>query len=233
MLTSTKISFKLHNRAKMRATDNKGLSIVELIVVIAIMAVLIGLLGMSLSALFGTEASQAARKTEAQLNDAKTGAMTRAAEYMVIRYIDIDVDIDGDGDIDGEDQETMAKFGVDRSGFYAEKHISTLTNSDSSLKKDYGGVEYTRIASSKVTIKVGDTEILSDGSNGVKIEYDRRTGRLYDADFVTADGKASATGVDTSSPTSSMELTKMTFKAGMRTYEIDFDPVTGRHTIVN
>ena len=223
MLTSTKISFKLHNRAKMRATDNKGLSIVELIVVIAIMAALIGLLGMSLSALLGTEASQAARKTEAQLNDAKTGAMTRAAEYMVIRYIDID----------GEDQETMAKLGVDRSGFYAEKHISTLTNSDSSLKKDYGGVEYTRIASSKVTIKVGDTEILSDGSNGVKIEYDRRTGRLYDADFVTADGKASATGVDTSSPTSSMELTKMTFKAGMRTYEIDFDPVTGRHTIVN
>ncbi len=223
MLTSTKRSFQLHNRVKENASDNKGLSIVELIVVIAIMAVLIGLLGMSLSLLFGTEASQAARKTEAQLNDAKTGAMTRAAEYMVIRYIDID----------GADQEAMAKLGVDRSGFYAEKHISTLTNSDSSLKKDYGGVEYTRIASSKVTIMVGDTEILSDGSNGVKIEFDRRTGRLYDAQFVAADGLPSVTGVDTSSPTSSAELNKMTFKAGLRTYEIDFDPVTGRHAIAD
>lgn len=68
--------------------DNRGLSLVELIVVIAIMAVMIGGVGLSIQMLSGAEAKQAAMKLDSELNDIKTGAMSRAGEEMTIKYID-------------------------------------------------------------------------------------------------------------------------------------------------
>lgn len=212
------------SKERQKKVNNKGLSLVELIVVIAIIAVMIGLIGLGIGLLFGTEASQAARKTDAQLNDIKTGAMTRASEYMIIRYIDI-------SSLDKATQQAAAEQGIDRPGFYAEKHIATLKNDDpATLKVDYGGVEYTRIGSKKVTINAGTTEITSDGANGVRIEYDRKTGKLYDVEIVPADGTPTPIAASVT-PSATFALDKMTFKVGLRTYEIEFDSATGRHKI--
>ena len=209
-------------RAKKK--DNRGLSIVELVIVIAIMAVLLGVLGFSLSMLIGNEAKQASSKMDAQLNDIKMGAMSRAGEYMVVRYIDINA-------ADKSTQKAMAELGVDKPGFYTEKHISTINNSETNLKMDYGGVEYTRIASKKVEINIEGREILADGTNAARIEYDRKTGRLKDVEILVADGTPTpiAAGV---AATETFSLNEMTFKAGLRTYEIDFNSETGRHTLV-
>ncbi|MCR4755124.1 MAG: prepilin-type N-terminal cleavage/methylation domain-containing protein [Lachnospiraceae bacterium] len=216
--------------------DNRGLSIVELIIVIAIMSVLLGLLGLSINMLVGAEAKQAVKKMDAQLNDVKTGAMTRASEYMVVRYIDVDA-------ANKATQKAMAEQGVDKSGFYAEKHISTITNGDAgspaptdpavagSVKVDYGGVEYTRIGSKKVEIKVEGNEITAadvGGGTGYKLEYDRKTGRILTSKLVSISGTGlTATYTDGSD----VALTNMTFKAGLRTYQIDFSASTGKHTI--
>ena len=58
----------------MMKNKNQGFSLVELIVVIGIMAVMIGIVGFSLSFLFSTEAKQAVQKVSGQLNETKTGA---------------------------------------------------------------------------------------------------------------------------------------------------------------
>ncbi len=225
MLRSSKRSLK-----KLR-TDNRGLSIIELVIVIAIMAVLLGLIGVSVNMLIGTEAKQAAKKMDAQLNDIKTGAMTRAGEYLIVRYIKVT----------SGDERDMAKKGVDKSGFYAEKHISTITNNGDpnspasnspapgSVKYEYlDEVEYTRIGSNKVTFTVEGNEILSDGSNGYKLEFDRRTGRILKSSLVDIAGSGlTATYTESSDVT----LTEMDFKAGVRTYTIEFNATTGKHTI--
>lgn len=215
---------------RLKKGDNRGLSIVELIIVIAIMSVLLGLLGLSINMLVGTEAKQAAKKMDAQLNDVKTGAMTRASEYMIVRYIDVDA-------ANKTTQQAMAEQGVDKSGFYAEKHISTITNGDpgsptpavaGSVKVDYGGVEYTRIGSKKVEIKVEGNEIKSDGSNAYKLEFDRKTGRILVSNLGTISGSIDA---PVFTDGSDVALTNMTFKAGLRTYQIDFSASTGKHTM--
>ena len=216
--------------------DDRGLSIVELIIVIAIMAVLLGLLGLSLNMLIGTEAKQAAQKMDAQLNDIKTGAMTRASEYMVVRYIDVDA-------ANAATQKAMAEAGVDKSGFYAEKHISTITNGDAgspapsdasisgSVKVDYGGVEYTRLGSKKVEVKIEGNEITASdvgGGTGFKLEYDRRTGRILKSALVTMSGTGTSA---TYTETGDVDLSEMTFKAGLRTYTIEFNSTTGKHVV--
>ena len=106
----------------MRRNDNRGLSIVELVIVIAIIAVMLTGAVISVSLLFGTEAKQAAAKTEAQLNNIKTEAMSRYSEYMVIRYI----------------SEEDPDKGVDKPGYYAIKTAYTIDNA-----ADIPG-EYTR-----------------------------------------------------------------------------------------
>lgn len=209
--------------------NDKGMSLVELIVVIAIMAVMIGVVGFSVNLLIGAEARQAANKMDAELNDIKTGAMSRASEYMIVRYIEVTSGNESD----------YAKLGVDRSGYYAEKHVATIDNKDtisgSTIKLDYGGQEYTRLGSKKVRIMLGDkdsgTQLADDGSLAFKIEYERSTGMLKDVEI----GTVSSSGenvVDVAFTSGSSEaLTDMYFISGLRTYHIKFDAGTGKHSI--
>ncbi|MBR5360571.1 MAG: hypothetical protein IK123_06750, partial [Lachnospiraceae bacterium] len=160
----------------------------------------------------------------------------RASEYMIVRYIDVD-------SANAATQKAMAEAGVDKSGFYAEKHISTITNGDSgspdpsdpsiagSVKVDYGGVEYTRLGSKKVEVKVEGNEIPAsdaDGTTGFKLEYDRRTGRILKSALVTMSGAGTSA---TYTEAGDIDLSEMTFKAGLRTYTIEFNATTGKHNV--
>jgi len=193
--------------------DNRGLSLVELIVVIAIMAVMMGAVGISFSMLSGAEAKQAALKMDAELNDIKTGAMSRAGEEMTIKYYDT---------VDEDD-------GVPKEGFYAVKTISTIRKSDAIdtvVTKADGtpDTEKERIASSKVkiTATIGGTDKVIkspnySGESAIIISFDRATGKLNK--------------VKDEAGTELGDLEKLTFECGLKTIEMTFESETGKHVI--
>ena len=199
----------------------------ELIVVIAIMAVLIGAAGFGLSLLVGTEAKQAVYKTEAQLNDVKTGTLTKAGEDLVIRYISVP-----DKKTDPTNYEAYAKVGIEKSGYYADKSIYTIVYNkptDTTMRKNYTDMhEYSYIGARKVTITVyygGKTKELGTDT-ALKIVFNRRTGALEDIEIGGNYGiDSSFTGSDKGA------IEKIEFKAGMRTYTMTFTPITGKYDI--
>ncbi|MCQ2080725.1 MAG: prepilin-type N-terminal cleavage/methylation domain-containing protein [Lachnospiraceae bacterium] len=202
--------------------SNKGFSLIELIIVIAIMVILIGAGGFGLSLLFGTEARSAWKNMDAQLNDVKTGAMSRASECMYVYYIDVP----------DTDKDDWAQKGVDTSGFYADKRISTIDNV-TTIVTPMGDGEYSRIGSAKVTFKAICTdgteyEIKNDGSTAIEIEYDRKTGKLNDLRMGSMSG-VSSSGDGTFSSSSTGTLKELTFTYGLRTYTISFDAEVGTH----
>ncbi|MCR4850801.1 MAG: prepilin-type N-terminal cleavage/methylation domain-containing protein [Lachnospiraceae bacterium] len=199
--------------------DNRGLSLLELIVVIAIMAVLIGAAGFGLSLLVGTEARQAVYKMEAQLNDTKTGTLTKAGEDLVVRYIDVSSNVDD-----------WALKGVDKSGYYADKCLYTIVMNapGSNMKQQYSDKhEYSYIGAKKVNIDVflssGQTKI--DSSNAIRIRFKRDSGEIEDVEV------GSVNAADEFTASSSGKIDRIEFTAGLRKYVIKFTPLTGQFSI--
>ena len=211
--------------------DNRGLSLLELIVVIAIMAVLIGAAGFGLSLLVGTEARQAVYKMEAQLNDTKTGTLTKAGEDLVVRYIDVSSNADD-----------WALKGVDKSGYYADKCIYTIvmnSSSDSRLEHEYTDKhEYSYIGSKKVDIivKLDSGDVKISEATSVRIKFLRDSGAIaIDSDSENL-GKIEVGSVNSSDefiPDSSKsgKIDRIEFTAGLRKYVIKFTPLTGQFSI--
>ncbi len=199
--------------------DNRGLSLLELIVVIAIMAVLIGAAGFGLSLLVGTEARQAVYKMEAQLNDTKTGTLTKAGEDLVVRYIDVSSNVDD-----------WALKGVDKSGYYADKCLYTIIMNapGSNMKQQYSDKhEYSYIGAKKVNIDVflssGQTKI--DSSNAIRIRFKRDSGEIEDVEV------GSVNAADEFTASSSGKIDRIEFTAGLRKYVIKFTPLTGQFSV--
>lgn len=201
---------------RLRSND-RGFSLVELIVVIAIMAVLLGVMALSLNLLMGTEAKQACSKLDGQLNEVKTSAMSRYDETLKLKYY-TKADTDAETGVDN---------GIDKPGYYAVKDITTLTkpadDNPTAIEKSVGA-ENRRIGSDRVKITVindsGISNVIkSDSQTGVGevlIKYDRATGALKGLDI---DGTAAG------------NLKSITFESGVRKYTISFEQSTGKHWI--
>ena len=175
----------------------------ELIVVIAIMAIMIGIIGFSLSYLFGVEAGQAAQKISSQLNETKTGAMSRYDETMTLSYKDKDVD-----------------NAIPSDGYYVERKNWTIANTEALIKENTGS-ESRKVASTRVSITLylsDRTTMLLGTTNSVTISYDRATGAMDD---IVING-AKKTGVCVS---------KIELSSGIKQHTIVFVPETGKHTI--
>lgn len=194
---------------------NSGLTLVELIVVVAIIAIMAGSGGFGLSLMIGAEARRAASNMDIQLNDIKTGTMTRAGETVVLRYI--------------EESDDSKEAGVDKDGYYLVKTVSTIMNTKE-VKEAYTDPEYCFIGNGRVKIVgIAGGEIKTDGTNGIQFEYNRRTGVLDGVKAVTVAG----TDYDaTVTEGGEITLSEMTFTSGYRTYTIKFDSVTGRHELI-
>lgn len=190
--------------------DNRGLSLIELIVVIAIMAIMIGVGILSISLLFGTQARGCAQKVSSMLNETKTGCLSRFDETMTIAYR-----------TKGQDGEKA--YTAD--GYYAINRIYTLNNNAASVAVGgAGSSEIRALGSGKVVIMV----YLSDGSSFelgtdkyVTISFNRSTG-AFDPVIVG----------DTSGETQTDDyIDKITFSSGARTYTLTMVQATGKHTV--
>ena len=126
--------------------NNKGLSLVELIVVIALMAVLIGIGALSFSLLFGTQAKACAQNVSGILNETKTGCMSRYDETMTLSYRKKLPDTD-----------PAYEKAVTSDGYYSENFVSTIGSSAQEVP--VGDSAIRRMGSSRVVIHV----YLSDG----------------------------------------------------------------------
>lgn len=216
--------------------NNKGFSLVELIVIMAIMAVSVGATGLSLKLLTGQEAKQCANKFSADLEETKTSSMARYGQSITFGYLDAD---------DDEDD------AITKSGFYSTKTIHYMTKDANGLPVETpsGASEHRYLGSSSVVVEVGyaveqsdksseDVELSCgetitvpagyDGTTGVAVTsdsgseftvyYDRSTG-LYDKVVVNG------TEYDKAIPL------YMYFHYGSRSFIIKFDHITGKHTV--
>ena len=189
--------------------DNRGLSLIELIVVIAIMAIMIGVGILSISLLFGTQARGCAQKVSSMLNETKTGCLSRYNETMTIAY--------RTKGQDGEEAYTT-------NGYYAINRVYTINKEAVSVP--IGGPDSSEIralGSGKVVIVV----YLSDGSsvelgtdNYVTISYNRATGAFASAVVGTPMGE-----------TTYDHIKEITFSSGARTYKITMFKETGTHSL--
>ncbi len=69
---------------KGRHEDNEGYTLVELIVVIAIMATMIGLLSLGISMLFSKDAERVAKFLDDQISEVRMSAMSKPGTYSII-----------------------------------------------------------------------------------------------------------------------------------------------------
>ena len=127
----------------MMKQNNKGLSLVELIVVISIMAVVIGMGVLSFSLLFGTQAKSCAQKVSGMLNETKTGCLSRYDETMTLSYR-----------LAGSDP------AITTDGYYTENALFTINNI---AEPKSIGSEIRRMGGSRVVITV----YMADGSSFV------------------------------------------------------------------
>lgn len=191
--------------------DNRGFSLIELIIVIAILAVFLGAGAFGMTLLTGAEAKQAANKFSSELNDVKTGNLARASEVLTLTYF-------AEADVD-------ATKGIDRAGYYVIKDSYTIMNTapDADIKVSLAGKdgsgnfldrEYSYLGNSRVEVAA----VYTDGTTAdpkttpVEIEFSRKDGSLINA---------------------SATLDYVTFKSGTRVFGIDFVPSTGTHNFVD
>ena len=118
--------------------DNNGFSLIELIVIIAIMVIMVGMGGLAMSLLTGSDAKQAAEKIGSQLDEAKTGAMSRYDEDLNIIYVDNPDDYDW----------------ADKQGFYAVKQIMTMGKSGAEPIEVPLGNEHRYLCNSRVSMQL-------------------------------------------------------------------------------
>ncbi len=202
----------------MVSNDNNGFSLIELIAVIAIMGVFLGIGLYSINYLFGGDAKQLTNKLDAELNEVKTGSMSRFDETLTIEYCTGD---------EGKQ--------YDSEGYYAVKELWTIRNNMADptqpIRKSIGE-ESTRMGSGRSEIKVqfddGTTVTLGakgdSGESTLMITFDRATGALNDAYIIPK-------GSDTSSASKSGNISTITITGGRKEYVVTFDVSTGRHTL--
>lgn len=225
------IIFYLKQKDKL---NNKGLSLIELIIVIAIMSVMLGAAGFTMSMLSGAEAKRAAQNFYAQLNDVKTTTMSMAAENLVLKYFN-----------------ENAEIGRDVEGFYVEKTPMTIIHNhpESSdkvkIKLSENDYEYSYIGAPMVEVyvylndglinnyedvkKVGCE--ISKNTGSVVLEFDRRTGGLSKVE--SSDKSKSISSIkedDKVAITDRSDRRKVffVFHKGIKTYQVSIEPISGK-----
>lgn len=229
--------------------NNMGLSLVELIVVIAIMSLAVGALTLSVSLLTGSEAKKAYHKIESVIDEARTGSMSRFNETLTIKYMPKDTTYSEGAGVSGS-IESDGYYGV--LTMYALKAVAEAGDTDVKHPTvDATGIEITnketrKLSSKSATIAVvckdatGEYEytIGEDASNYIRFEFDRATG-LYSKISVVGTSSNCVINYDRVARQFNIEGgasnvdVYITTHSGMRTYKTMLIGETGKHIKVD
>lgn len=229
--------------------NNKGLSLVELIAIIAIMSIAVGALTLSMSLVTGAEAKKAFSKIEAVIDEARTGSMSRFNETLTIKYIAKDTTYSEGSGVSGT---------ISADGYYGELTMYALKvqgeSGDTDLKhptidrtdETVSGRETRQLCNKTpqiaVVCKNASSEIeypISDnGTDFIKFEFNRSTG-LYSK--ITVKGESGNTVINYDSVARTFNIEGgasnvdvfITAKSGMRKYTMKLIGETGKHIMVD
>lgn len=230
---------------KQRKIDNRGFSLVELIVVIAIMAIAVGTLTLSVSMVTGAESKKAFQKLEALIDETRTGAMSRFDQQLTVCYKSKDALYDGT-DVTGE---------YDADGFYGIMNMTTLSTKyeDADTEKKHPlavpapvSADESRLlckdnvqlsvecasASSVVTHYIG-----ADSTSNILIKFNHATG-MYDQIVVT-DVAGGTTTINYNNISKTFNdgtndvQVYIVAKSGMRSHRMELVGETGKHERVD
>lgn len=193
--------------------DNKGFSLVELVIVMALMAVLGTFVFIGFGLLTGQYARECANDISAALGKEKNYSLTRSATidcYMELMY-------------DSSD------------GYHVKYYQPKDAIATGSASSDWVLANEEKVGSRRVCVNCefddGTSTVIQTGQS-VKFIYDRISGALKIS--VKSDG--SGQGLDVAQINSDLEsstavnCTKITIDYG-RTYEINLYPATGKHEL--
>lgn len=191
--------------------NNKGFSLIELIIVIAIMSIVLGLVFYSFSLMVGQYARECANNTSAVLDKEKNYALARSAT--VDCYVEI--------------------VKRDNDGYYARYYVpgSAITKTDWVLDEEQKIGKHN--VSMEFTIEnkgAGTTQdVILDAGTSVKLVYDRSSGAFKGA--VIADGSDGDAGsLPNMSVLGNEKCTEIRIAYG-KTYKITLFPSTGKHVL--
>ena len=140
--------------------NNKGLSLVELIVVIAIMSVLTGVVSFGISNIFNTKVTQCADNMENIINKVRVNTMGR--NEVTLRF-----DQDSDGRYFSETKE--------KKGYGSTATVETVTEQ---VGKSGMGVKFTTDSSITDPSASGVQTLSNADGNEIKIQFDRSSGEV-------------------------------------------------------
>lgn len=181
--------------------DNRGYSIVELIVVIAIMAVTVAAVGLSVNTLFNSRAKECAEKVSAKLSSTRSGAMSRYNETMTLSY-----------------KAKNSSADITSDGYYTVNEMYSVDKTGAQYKMSGSEVERMGGKNVKIVVKFSNSSEVELGTgNSVTISYDRASGKQ---------SKASLNGTVLDA-----YVTEMKFTSGTGTKTITLIPETGKHSL--
>lgn len=181
--------------------DNKGFSMVELMIVIALMAVVGGVLVYSFSMVTGQQARQCASNLSTALDKAKNYSLTKSASSDA--YVEIARETNG--------------------GYIATYYAPVSPINDSAVpgSSDYVQLEQESLGKRAVEVTCymeGGTSFQITETNHLRVYYDRVSGAFKEA--VAVSGASETTAF----------CSKIVITRG-RTYEITFVNATGKHLL--
>ena len=186
--------------------NNTGFSLVELMVVIAIMAVLMGLASYSFGLILSSSAKECAQKLSSQLYETRTGSMCRYGEELTIYY-----------------HKNTGSSDEYSDGYYIYRVSNTIQNGATvaDMKKQLTNAEIRKIASGRVKITAyieGDsTPITINNATSITISYQHSSGAF---DYGIIDGASTGSYFE-----------KLVIESGNKVYTIKMVPETGKHSI--
>lgn len=148
-----------------KVADNRGVSLVELIVVVAIMSIIVGISSYGLGLMFTRDANYVAVRIDDQLGEARTLSMSKGGVY-------------------------ICELHIDDSDPYTGSGITIYSTTDETLPKASWTKEKEVPLDKKVSINVSDGGSLSVSSGDVRFIFDKAKGNVKSVNGDSGAGKA-------------------------------------------
>lgn len=181
----------------------KGISYVELVIVMGILAALLGISSISFSAAWRARASKAANSVDALLSQSKVYALSGDDNCLQVSY-----------------HEKDSANGYAESGYYAELLKIDVSETGEFSLSTSSPIKSELIGNGRLQVRFGDEDI--EQNESIRIKFNPKTGAV---DFAGVKPT-----VDSSLPASALDKSQLYFHFG-NTYCINLWKLTGEHNI--